>query len=78
MKVEEMIAKLSKANPEAVVLLEDWSEGYAPPGECNMIKILKKGVVLNSDWGFDDETKERIKHFDELMAESKKRKKSKK
>ena len=34
MTVAELITILKERPPEATVLLQDWSEGYAPPGEC--------------------------------------------
>lgn len=31
MKVKELIRLLSKENPEAIIKVEDWQEGYANP-----------------------------------------------
>jgi hypothetical protein len=37
MKVSELIAKLQKCNPDSIVKLDDWNEGYAAPKELNWV-----------------------------------------
>lgn len=55
MKVSELIKVLEQCDPNAVVLLDDWNEGYKAP--CDHIgvwnKLTGEITISSSDAGLD-------------------------